>query len=64
MTLSTIEKHYLRKELMNIHLMTESMFYDNLPASTVLTSENVNTLIDRRDHIMDKIQSLTKVIEQ
>jgi hypothetical protein len=64
MTLSTIEKHYLRKELMNIHVMAESIFRDNLPSTTTLTPENVNVLLDRRDHLMDKIESLTKVIEQ
>jgi hypothetical protein len=64
MTLSTIEKHYLKKELMNIHFMAESIFRDNLPATKVLTPKNVNELLDRRDHLMDSIETLTKVIEQ
>ena len=64
MTLSTIEKHYLKKELKHIHFMAESMFRDNLPATSALTPDNVNVLLDRRDHLMDSIETLTKVIEQ
>jgi len=62
MTLSTIERHYLRKELMYLHTMMQSIFKDNI--SNTLSSEQLDTLCDRRDHIVDKIESLTKVIEQ
>ena len=44
--------------------MAESMFRDNLPATSTLTPDNVNVLLDRRDHLMDSIETLTKVIEQ
>ena len=62
MTLSTIERHYLRKELVYLHNMMQSIFKDNIGNN--LTGEQLDTLCDRRDHIVDKIESLTKVIEQ
>jgi hypothetical protein len=64
MTLSTIEKHYLKKELKHIHFMAESIFRDNLPANNTLTHDNVNVLLDRRDHLMVSIETLAKVIDQ
>ena len=62
MTLSTIEKHYLKKELVDIHIMMQSMFKDNIVNN--MTREHLETLCERRDHIVDKIESLTKVAEQ
>ena len=62
MTLSTIERHYLRKELVYLHTMMQSIFKDNIASN--MSSEQLDTLCDRRDHIVDKIESLTKVIEQ
>ena len=64
MTLSTIEKHYLKKELKQIHFHVQNMFRDNLPATSTLTQHNVSVLLERRDHLMDSIETLTKVIEQ
>ena len=62
MTLSTIERHYLRKELVYIMMKMQSIFKDNI--SNTLSSEQLDTLCERRDHIVDKIESITKVIEQ
>ena len=64
MTLSTIEKHYLKKELKQIHFHVKNMFRDNLPATSTLSPDNVSVLLERRDHLMDSIETLTKVIEQ
>ena len=62
MTLSTIERHYLRKELIDLHTMMQSLFKDNIGNN--MSREHLETLCDRRDHIVDKIESITKVIEQ
>ena len=64
MTLSTIEMHYLKNELKQIHFHVKNMFRDNLPATSVLSPDNVSVLLERRDHLMDSIETLTKVIEQ
>ena len=64
MTLSLIERTLLKEKLMYILDRSQNIYRDNLPSTTTLSPENLNTLVDRRDHIMDKIEALIKVIEQ
>ena len=62
MTLSTIERTLLKEKLMYILSKTQHIYVANLPAN--IDTEHVNALIDRRDHIMDKVRELINVIEQ
>jgi len=64
MTLSLIERTLLKEKLMYILDRSQNIYRDNLPSTTTLSPENLNTLVDRRDHILDKIEALIKVIEQ
>ena len=64
MTLSLIERTLLKEKLMYILDRSQNIYRDNLPTTTTLSPENLNMLVDRRDHIMDKIEALIKVIEQ
>jgi hypothetical protein len=64
MTLSTIERTLLKEKLVYIHAKAQYIYQDNLPATTTLSPVNVNTLLDRRDHIMAKLDELISVIEQ
>jgi len=62
MTLSTIERTLLKEKLVYLLHKSQYIYKDNM--SNPLTPEQLNELVERRDHIVEKIESLIHVIEQ